>query len=68
MKTKVLGLATCFNRKEKTVNAIRSLVAGNSEVDFEFIIADDNSRDGTAEAFVDRTGFIRPVTFQMRRS
>lgn len=56
MKTKVLGLATCFNRKEKTVNAIRSLVAGNSEVDFEFIIADDNSRDGTAEALAELEG------------
>lgn len=53
MKTKVLGLATCFNRKEKTVNAINSLMSGNPEIDFEFIIADDNSRDGTAEALAE---------------
>ena len=53
MKTTVLGLATCFNRKEKTLNAIRSLVEGNENVDFRFIIADDNSKDGTAEALAE---------------
>lgn len=50
MKKKVLGLATCFNRKEKTVNAIQNLVEGNDETEFSFVIADDNSRDGTSEA------------------
>lgn len=50
MTTKVLGLATCFNRKEKTVNAVNKLVSGNPGIDFSFIIADDNSRDGTAAA------------------
>lgn len=50
MKTKVLGLATCFNRKDKTVNAVKSLMTGNSNIEFDFIIADDNSKDGTADA------------------
>ena len=50
MSVRILGLATCFNRKEKTVNSIKTLRAGNPKLDFEFIIADDNSRDGTAEA------------------
>jgi len=50
MGTKVLGLATCFNRKEKTVKSLKNLIAGNPGIEFEFIIADDNSKDGTAEA------------------
>ena len=46
-KTKVLALMTCYNRKEKTKKAITSLMAGNRNVEFEFIIVDDNSSDGT---------------------
>ena len=48
--TRVLGLATCFNRKEKTLKAINCLIQGNPEVDFSFIIVDDGSTDGTKEA------------------
>lgn len=48
--TRVLGLATCFNRKEKTVNALKSLMQKNENIDFSFIIVDDNSSDGTKEA------------------
>jgi GT2 family glycosyltransferase len=47
---KVLALATCFNRREKTVRAIEQLVHGNPEIAFEFIIVDDGSKDGTKEA------------------
>ena len=47
---KVLGITTCFNRKEITVHCISSLVSANHSIDFEFIIADDGSQDGTAEA------------------
>ncbi len=50
MKTRILGLATCYNRKEKTVKAIRDLVNGNPGCEFKFIITDDNSSDGTPEA------------------
>lgn len=46
---KVLALATCYNRKEKTLKAINSLVSGNKDIDFSFIICDDNSSDGTYE-------------------
>jgi len=53
MKKKVLGLATCFNRKDKTVNAIQKLVEGNENVEFSFIIADDHSSDGTSEALAE---------------
>lgn len=49
MKTKVLGLMTCYNRKEKTVRALRNLIQGNPEIDFTFIVADDGSTDGSYE-------------------
>ena len=52
MKT-ILGLATCFNRKEKTVNAINALIKGNPSISFDFIIVDDGSTDGTSEALSD---------------
>lgn len=48
MQNKVLVLFTCFNRKEKTINCINSLMADES-INFEFIIVDDNSTDGTTE-------------------
>lgn len=47
---RILGLLTCFNRKEKTVGVINKLVEGNSNIQFYFIVVDDNSNDGTAEA------------------
>lgn len=50
MGLNVLGIATCFNRKEKTLNAIWGLRTGNPSLNFSFIITDDNSSDGTAEA------------------
>ena len=45
----VLALFTCFNRKEKTRQAVRGLVEGNPEVQFSFVIVDDASTDGTPE-------------------
>lgn len=47
---KILALATCFNRREKTVSAISALIHGNSNCSFTFLIADDASTDGTSEA------------------
>lgn len=47
---KILGIMTCFNRKEKTVNSIQQLINGNPKHQFQFIVVDDNSKDGTAEA------------------
>lgn len=46
---KVLGLMTCFNRKEKTKNAIETLRNGNPNLDFTFLVIDDKSTDGTKE-------------------
>ena len=34
MMKKVLGLMTCYNRKEKTVKALKNLIQGNPAIDF----------------------------------
>ena len=47
---KVLGLATCFNRKDRTVRAVKDLTEGNPSLSFDFILVDDGSKDGTREA------------------
>lgn len=47
---KILGLMTCFNRRDKTIRSITRLIEGNPKCSFEFIVADDNSNDGTREA------------------
>lgn len=52
MKKRVLGLMTCFNRKEKTMKAMNNLIQGNPEIEFSFIVADDGSTDGTYEELV----------------
>lgn len=44
---KVIVALTCFNRAEKTVNCVESLVKYNSNLDFYFVIVDDNSSDDT---------------------
>ena len=61
MKKSILGLMTCYNRKEKTRNALRNLIQGNPEIEFSFIVADDGSSDGTYEelAKFPRTRVIR---------
>lgn len=49
-------LITCFNRKEKTLSALRKLHEANSKANFSInlkvYITDDGSTDGTAEAIV----------------
>lgn len=46
----VTVIFTCFNRKEKTIKCVKSLIEGNKTIDVSFIIVDDNSTDGTIEA------------------
>lgn len=47
---KVVGIMTCYNRKNKTVESINRLLNGNREHVFEFVVTDDNSNDGTVES------------------
>ena len=47
---KIIVIFTCFNRKEKTLNCVKRLIEGNKEIDFNFVIVDDGSTDGTEEA------------------
>ena len=49
MKKSVLGLMTCYNRREKTLRALENLIQGNPEITFSFMIAEDGSSDGTYE-------------------
>jgi GT2 family glycosyltransferase len=46
----ILVILTCYNRREKTINCIKSLKMGNLEHNLSFIVVDDNSTDGTVEA------------------
>ena len=47
---RVLGLATCFNRKVRTISAIEQMMNTNPTISFEFLLFDDSSTDGTPEA------------------
>ncbi len=52
MKTKVLALCSTFNRKEVTLQSLRSLLfaAKSGEVELAIFVVDDGSSDGTVEA------------------
>lgn len=45
----VTVIFTCFNRKEKTKRCMKSLSEGNPNLEFGYVVLDDNSSDGTAE-------------------
>lgn len=49
----ILAIMTCFNRKDKTEKCIRDLVKGNKNINFTFVVVDDNSNDGTFEMLKD---------------
>lgn len=48
----VLGIFTCYNRKEKTQKCIRSLIDKNKNVKFSFVACDDRSTDGSYEYLI----------------
>ena len=50
--TKIIVIFTCFNRKEKTETCIKTLVNNNKNIEFSFVIIDDNSTDGTYETLI----------------
>ncbi len=47
---RIIGIFTCFNRKEQTMECLRSLITGNPNLKFVFFAVDDASTDGTGEA------------------
>lgn len=49
---KVTVIFTCFNRKEKSLKCIKTLTGQDLEIEYQFIVVDDNSTDGTAEAIL----------------
>lgn len=49
----LLVVLTCFNRKKKTENCIRTIVSNNPSINFKFVIVDDGSTDGTREMLTD---------------
>lgn len=49
---KVCVMLTCFNRKDKTLNCIKSLISGN-KCQVDFIVVDDGSTDCTGAALED---------------
>lgn len=53
LKPSICVLMTCFNRKEKTINCVVSLIDKNPSLQFKFVIVDDGSTDGTTEALIE---------------
>lgn len=50
MREKIAVVLTCFNRREKTVSCVESLLKGNEKYDIRFVVVDDGSTDGTKQA------------------
>lgn len=45
---KILAIFTCFNRRDLTERSMQTL-AKNEQVQFDYMVVDDNSTDGTRE-------------------
>lgn len=55
-KTKIAVLMTTYNRRDYTQKCIETLINGNPDIDFRFVITDDCSSDGTKEFLAERLG------------
>lgn len=49
-------ILTCYNRRNKTLACIRSLLKGNPTLQLHFVVVDDNSTDSTAECLQQEFG------------
>ncbi len=47
---RIIVVMTCFNRCDKTLNCVKKLYTGNTANEYTFLVVDDKSTDGTAEA------------------
>jgi GT2 family glycosyltransferase len=50
MKPHIAVLMACYNRREKTLEALRALLSSVTEATFTVYLVDDGSTDGTADA------------------
>lgn len=50
MEPKIAVIFTCFNRKEKSINCVNSLIRQKDMPSFDLYIYDDGSTDGTSDA------------------
>lgn len=48
----ILVILTCFNRKFKTINCIKSLLGSNKNFKVKFLVVNDGSTDGTKEELI----------------
>jgi len=55
-----------YNCREAIVPALRSLVEQETDIDYEILVVDDGSTDGTAETLADFEGQIRVVRQENR--
>lgn len=50
---RIAVLFTCYNRKEKTLRCVRSLLEQDNKPSFDLYVCDDASTDGTIEAILE---------------
>lgn len=50
LKMIITVIITCYNRKDKTQQCIRTLINHNPTIHFQFLVIDDGSTDGTSSA------------------
>ncbi|MCQ2520824.1 MAG: glycosyltransferase [Lachnospiraceae bacterium] len=60
-KARIYVLLTCFNRKELTLQAVRTLLRGTENAKLTFVVTDDHSTDGTVEALKELSADIRII-------
>jgi GT2 family glycosyltransferase len=60
-RPRIALILTCFNRRQKTLDCIDSVLAQSAfnDVMIDFFITDDNSKDGTSEALIRKYQKIR---------
>ena len=64
-KEKVFVVMTCYNRQEKTKKCIESLYYGNHDIEWTFIVVDDNSTDNSIERLEELKSELVYAKFQI---
>lgn len=55
-RQKIAVILTCFNRKQKTIDCLDAVLSQSSidDVDIDFFVTDDGSKDGTSDALIQK--------------